>query len=419
MLAALRSSVILFGLIVAGPAAAQWSRVVALPQSDIFSVWSNGDTIVAGADTAVYVSTNGGAIWKRSAKLASGVNSIRAALVHNGRLYAGTFGQGVFVSNDLGTSWLGFSQGLVGGIGNAVLTISGLALQGETLYAATEGAGAWSRNLASGSWAQFGDHTIQAFQATNMDGGIAAGPSRLLAGGGFNGTVFFRDPGQADWTVSLLFNDHFAPGLAPLNAIWTGRRWVVGSNIGIFHSATGQEPWAFVDFGLSPLFFVGLVLHGTDLFASLGAGGGSLVAVSRDDGFTWQNLDTLAAVGIYRLATHGSDLYAGRVDGLWRRSIGTVSLPDPVAVSHLRFAVAGAQPIGDDAVFRFDLPASGPIVIEVFDVAGRRAVDTIREFSPAGTHEIAWSARALRPGIYLARMTAGGEHAVARVIRAR
>src|SRR4029453_8164 len=113
----LRSSVILFGLIVAGPAAAQWSRVVALPQSDIFSVWSNGDTIVAGADTAVYVSTNGGAIWKRSAKLASGVNSIRAALVHNGRLYAGTFGQGVFVSNDLGTSWLGFSQGLGGGIG--------------------------------------------------------------------------------------------------------------------------------------------------------------------------------------------------------------------------------------------------------------------------------------------------------------
>ena len=38
---------------------------------------------------------------------------------------------------------------------------------------------------------------------------------RLYAG------VFFLDLGQPDWTLSLLFNDRFAPGLAGLTAIWT------------------------------------------------------------------------------------------------------------------------------------------------------------------------------------------------------
>ena len=40
------------------PASAQWTRVLALPQSDIFSVWTNGDTITAGAESTAFVSTN-------------------------------------------------------------------------------------------------------------------------------------------------------------------------------------------------------------------------------------------------------------------------------------------------------------------------------------------------------------------------
>jgi len=405
-------------LVIASPASAQWSRVFDLPASDIFSVWTNGDTIVAGADTAVYVSTDSGATWKRSAKLGADVTMIRAVLIHGGRLYAGTFGQGVFVSDDLGTTWLGYSQGLVGGIGNSVLTIMGLVPRGDSLYAATEGAGAWVRNFASGSWSRYGDHTLQDFQATNMDA-IAEGGGRLFAAGGFNGTVFFRDRGQPDWTVSLLFNDQFAPGLAGLNAVWTGSRWVVGSNIGMFQSATSASPWSFSDFGLHELISVGIAMRDEELFASLGAGAGSLVLRSVDDGVTWQGLDTLAFVGIYRLAISRDHLYAGRVDGLWRRSIATVSVPDDPAPARLRFAVAGTQPAGDDVRFRIDLPAAGPVVLEFFDIAGRRAADSIRESWPAGSREIMWNARGLGPGVYLARLTAGGQRAVARVIRVR
>ena len=402
--------------ILAAPAAAQWSRVTDLPSSDIFSVSVSGDTIVAGADTAVWVSTNGGATWKPSTRPNASVNEFRSVLVHDERLYAGTFGQGVFVSDDLGDTWSNFSQGLVGGIGNSVLTIMGMVESGNHLYAATEGAGAWTRDLASGTWSLFGSQTLQDFQASNMDN-IAAGGTQLFAMGGFNGTVFIRNPGDPDWTVSLLFNDHFAPGLAGLNAIWTGRRWVVGSNIGMFSSPTGQAPWDYVDLGLHSLFFVGLAQRGNEIYASLGAGGGSLVASSLDDGVTWRGLDTLAAVGIYRLAIHGNDLYAGRVDGLWRRSIGTLSAAGDPVPTRLAFALLGPHPIRGEARFRIDLPQPARVKVSVFDVSGRRTTGTIERSLPAGTNEVRWNAAALAPGVYLARLEAGERTAALRFVR--
>jgi hypothetical protein len=48
-------------LLAAAPASAEWTRVTDLPVTNVFSLFSNGDTLAAGVDTAVYLSTNGGA----------------------------------------------------------------------------------------------------------------------------------------------------------------------------------------------------------------------------------------------------------------------------------------------------------------------------------------------------------------------
>jgi hypothetical protein len=252
--------------------------------------------------------------------VAAGLESVERVRMRNGRLYAGTRRKGVFVSDNLGDSWTDFNQGLVGGIGNSQLVIVDMLIRGDSIYVATEGAGAWVRNLVAGSWNVYGNQFGPA-QATNMTL-IAAGGSRLFAAGGFNGTVFYRDPGDSDWTLSLLLNDRFAPGLAALSAIWTGTRWVVGANIGVFFSERGQEPWTFSDPGAgSPLFTVPLAQHGRDLFANFGAFT-SQIAVSHDDGTTWELLETLP-VPVTGLAVHGETLYASRTDGLWIRSIPT------------------------------------------------------------------------------------------------
>ena len=67
-------------VLAASPAAAQWTPILDVPVTDIFTVSATGDTIAAGADTAVYVSVDAGATWTQSAKVAAGVTSIRDAM---------------------------------------------------------------------------------------------------------------------------------------------------------------------------------------------------------------------------------------------------------------------------------------------------------------------------------------------------
>src|SRR5215472_8447754 len=143
---------------VAAPASAQWIRVGALPARDVFCVRSKADTIAAGVDTALFVSTDAGATWRRSSKPVAGISEVVAVWILNHRLYVGTFGQGVFVSDDLGATWQAFSQGLVGGAFDSQLDVEDFEQRGDSLFAATAGSGVFVRRLSGlDTWHLFGD----------------------------------------------------------------------------------------------------------------------------------------------------------------------------------------------------------------------------------------------------------------------
>jgi hypothetical protein len=306
------------------PAAAQWTQVPDAPSSMLASVSAKGDTIIATGSNVIYLSTNGGSSWKTSAVVAAGVGSVQTALIRNGRIYVGTFGQGVFTSDNLGDSWAAFNQGLVGGILNTQLDIDGLVLLNDTIYAATAGDGPWKRNLAPpGTWTHF-SNIFEENSASNMNA-IAVGGTRLLACAGANGQMLFRDPADLEWTVSNLNNTGLAPAVTAFNALYTGAHWVVGTNIGVFHSPQGQEPWTGVNVGLGPMVNVVFALRAPRVFASFGTSTFAAIEYSDDNGATWQPLDTLPSTFIFGLAVNGNTLYAARGDGLWRRSLATVA----------------------------------------------------------------------------------------------
>jgi hypothetical protein len=416
----IRTCILALGLVAAvSPAAAQWTRVTDLPQSNVFSVRAKGDTLVAGANTLAYVSTDAGSSWRPPSQ--PGTSSIRAVVVRNGKLYVGTSGQGVFISDNLGQTWRAFNEGLVGGLFNSQLDVSDLQVRGDSLYAATLGAGVYVRNLAgAGTWSHFGEE-FEANQASNVFV-LALGGSRLLAGAGGNGSVFFRDPGAAGWTESLLGNIALRPGLQASAASWTGTGWVVGASggRGVFKSLLGQEPWTFVDLNLGPLKFVALATRSHRLFSAfdivVNGADEAVMEQSGDDGATWQSLDVLPNTFVFQLTTVGSDLYAARADGLWRRSIANVSVPGQGQDGGLRFALVGPRPAAHVVRLSFDLPQAGSASIDVFDVTGRRATAPIRQTWSAGTHEVSLDAGGLRPGVYEARLTAGSRHEVVRIV---
>src|SRR5262249_39114032 len=77
----------------AAPALADWVHVDDLPSTEVFSVWSNDDTLAVGMFSSVFVSTDAGLSWRGSTEPVAGTTTIQAVWIRNGRLYAGTFGQ--------------------------------------------------------------------------------------------------------------------------------------------------------------------------------------------------------------------------------------------------------------------------------------------------------------------------------------
>lgn len=317
------SLVVLLVLVFASTASAQWSRVTEVPIGNIYSVFASGDTILAGADSLVYISTNGGLSWKQSAPVIPERRPVTAPRVHGGRIYAGTFGKGVFFSTNLGDSWNSFNQGLVGAFLDSQLFIADLLIDNNKMVAATGGDGTWKRDfVAAGSWGHFGN-VFAPDQAENLNF-AAVGGARLLTGGGSNGMVFFRDPGDSEWNESFLNNVGLGPGHSAQTAIFTGSVWLVGEASGVFHSTQGQSPWALTDIGIGTLQNICFALHATRVFAAFRVTTGAIIEFS-DDGVTWQFLDFLPGEFVLGLATHGNDLYAAQTDGLWVRDISTVA----------------------------------------------------------------------------------------------
>jgi hypothetical protein len=82
------------------------------------------------------------------------------------------------------------------------------------------------------------------------------------------------------------------------------------------------------------------------------------------------------------------------------------------------------NPVRTDATVRFDLARTGPVTLELFDIAGRRVTTLARGPHEAGRHELAWTPRdgaghALAPGVYALRLVADGRSDVRRLVVSR
>jgi hypothetical protein len=80
------------------------------------------------------------------------------------------------------------------------------------------------------------------------------------------------------------------------------------------------------------------------------------------------------------------------------------------------------NPFEKDTSVRFVIPASGPVNLTVYDVAGRRVVTLVDRALEAGSHAIAWDGRdaggsAVASGVYLYRLEAGGRSLTKEMVR--
>jgi len=92
--------------------------------------------------------------------------------------------------------------------------------------------------------------------------------------------------------------------------------------------------------------------------------------------------------------------------------------------NELRLLVAGPQPAAGDVALAYELPGAGPVRLEIFDTLGRRVAVPMAGPRAAGPQTIVWNGRGMAgapvaSGVYLARLVAGPEQAITRIVIVR
>lgn len=314
-----------------------WTRQEQLPATDVPSLLVHEGMLYAGTDSTVWRSTDG-ADWLRGATLPDPGYFVDALFHDGSTLFAGTGGNGLFVSPVDGITWQHFSQGL-SGLGSTY--ISDVAVFDGDLWCATMGAGVFRRSGAT--WVN--TTGLDPSTAGNVDF-LKVVDGRLWAGAGGNGFLWRMDPGAGTFTpvqVAPLVWDAFMI----TDLVRSGDDLLLGSTYGAYRSSDGGQTWTPATGGMVTGGLMRFLRTDQALFALVN-GASSRLYRSMDHGVTWQLIDHM--VPTYAMAAVGERLYIGRTDGLWYRDDLVTSMPDP-------------QPAGDMVVY--PNPAHDELVVRM------------------------------------------------------
>jgi len=89
---------------------AQWHKVEQINSQFVYSALFTGDDYFVGGDS-LYISRDKGLTWQ-STTLDGQAIEVTALFKYGNRIFAGTYGNGVFISINNGISWQSYNSGL-------------------------------------------------------------------------------------------------------------------------------------------------------------------------------------------------------------------------------------------------------------------------------------------------------------------
>jgi ligand-binding sensor domain-containing protein len=269
----------------------QWTKMSGPEAGSIRATVVYNGIIFAGTDGGgIFRSLNNGATWTGCGMAGQ---DFYAFAVRRDSLFAGAYGDGVYLSTDSGTSWKAINSGM------SYLFIDALASNNAALFAATY-QGIY--RLANGDTAW-----------TPVNAALKYGKTLLTSGD----TIFV---GSSDSGVTVSFDN--GTSWAQSNSGMAGHRVYAlakngadvyaGTYDGVFRSADNGASWNAVNSGLTDHDVISLALHNGDVFA------GTLSGVYRllQNGAAW----TAASSGLTNrfvrtLVAKNDTLFAGTYGG--------------------------------------------------------------------------------------------------------
>ena len=271
----------------------------------------------------------------------------------------------------------------------------------------------WDVNYSGelGSTDLFGNYVIE----TSDGGFVIAGTlgNAVLIRTDEIGTEIWRHyyEGNHDWSIGC-FVDHTSEGGYVLSGASLDVGWITEDYyamvIGI--NSFGMEKWRYVSYSSSVALCVRQISDGY-VFINEGSSI-SLCGLNSQGNFAW-NLGTASILHYFDLASEGGYIACGSsLDSqaaLVKFSGDNLSVNNNRQVKLSDFILPPPQPnpFNAETLISFDLPVSAPVVLAVYDIAGREVAELENRELSAGNHVVPFNGGNLVSGVYFVRLEAG------------
>jgi len=380
---------------------AQWTQVATIDAADghSFAVSAfavSGNNFFSGGPGGVYLSTDGGAIWKRCNTGLADTN-ITSIAVFGQTLFAETYESGIFRSTNNGVSWTQVNSGLTN------TRVSSFAELGAIVFVATQ-SGVFRSSNNGTTWTQ-----VNAGLTDTLVGSLAVMGGNVFASA--RGGIFLSSNAGQSWIKidSSLRNSHVIVFVNSLTAV--GNILFAETYGGVYRSTSNGASWTQVNVGLTDTVVFALANSGTNIFVGTRDG----VFHSTNNGASWDQVNAgliTDALVVPRLAVMGTNLIAGTIyAGIWSRPIQEMMTAVKTKSGSIpsRFALSQnyPNPFNPSTIINYQLPASSHVTMKVYDVLGREVTTLVDERQGAGVHAVTFNAGHLPSGVYLYHLQAG------------
>jgi hypothetical protein len=376
--------------------------------------------------------------WQRT-NLPSSVK-VNTVAIRDSSIFAGTNGDGIYVSIDNGENWNSVNEGLQSKVIHTIL------INGNSIFAGTETGASISTNNGM-TWdpidSGLSDLSVWSFAVSNIIPG-----DTIIFAGTWSG-VYSSTNNGTNWKPTGLSNTTM-----PVHSIIVFKNYIFAATLGsgVFNSQNNGLTWDDVsiqDFDqvtgnitIIPVYSVAVI----DTVVEAGAGPGNLYyypmspqsifttdnkftlsnspilcfAVSNANlfagnttgdiflhntgGSTWKRITpSLKDEAIYSLALNNSYIFAGTGSGIWRlRFPATISNVNDIKKTLTGFVLEQnyPNPFNSSTQIKFSIPYNSRVSLKVYNILGKLVGDLVDKYMAAGTYEVKFSPGQLTSGIY-------------------